>query len=228
MSRLISNAGKAVLGVVLAAGFLGCTGMNKLRAENTQLKEQVVRLSDALAADKSETGRLSSENAKLRDALAKSAADTAAKNSELEKMRGNLAGQGFDVSLRAGTVVVTLPTNILYGSGSAVLSAAGKEKLRRLTSTLNTDFKDYTIEVRGHTDTEPIRKTRNKYKSNWELSYDRAQTVVYYLIKDCNIKPERVRAAACGQYDPVASNKTPEGRAKNRRVEIVVVKPPAQ
>ena len=106
--------------------------------------------------------------------------------------------------------------------------SAGKEKLRRLAGTLNADFKDYTIEVQGHTDTEPILKTKDKYKSNWELSYDRAQTVVYYLIKSCRVKPERVRAAACGQYAPVASNKTPEGMAKNRRVEIVVVKQPTQ
>ena len=140
-------------------------------------------------------------------------------------MRQRLADRGFDVSLQEGYVMVNLPTRILYASGSAQLSSSGKAKLADLAAELKGEFADYLIEVQGHTDTDPIRRTKDKYKSNWELSYDRAQTVAYYLINDAGIEPERIHVSAYSKYKPVASNETEEGKARNRRVEIAVMKP---
>jgi len=215
---------KAAALLALIAAAAGCAGMRRLEAENADLKRQVDRLSDALAASDAESQRLEERNAELEAQLAGATADVAARDTQLEEMRSKLAERGFDVSVTEGTVVVNLPTHVLYASGSAVITASGKQKLDDLASQLKNEFGEFEIEVQGHTDTDPIRRTKDKYKSNWELSYDRAQTVAYYLIENAGISPERVHVSAYGQYDPVASNATPEGKAKNRRVEIAVMR----
>ena len=223
--RKSSYVGRVLLCVVVLAAAAGCAGQTRLQAENRQLKEQVKRLSEALASGDSDAQRIADEKAALEEALAAATADVASRDDELETMRQKLAQQGFDVAVREGTVVVTLPTQILYPSGSAVLLTGGKGQLSKLSGELKGDFSDYLIEVQGHTDTDPIKLTKDKYKSNWELSYDRAQTVAYYLIDSAGIAPERVHVGAYGQYHPVASNSTREGKAKNRRVEIVAMRP---
>lgn len=221
MSRF---ATRFVIPFAVMAVVAGCASTTRLKAENNQLKDQVKRLSDALASSDAEKQRLADRNAELEDSLSRSSADIAAKDNELEDMRQRLAGKGFDVSVTGGTVVVNLPTQILYASGSAVITSAGKDKLRTLASELKGDFADFKVEVQGHTDTDPIRKTKDKYKSNWELSYDRAQTVAYYLMESAGIKPERVHVSAYGEHTPVASNATEDGKSKNRRVQVVVMK----
>ena len=122
----------------------------------------------------------------------------------------------------------TMPQKVLYQSGSAVISTGGRGLLQQLAAALNSDFKDFTIEIQGHTDTDPISRTKDKYKSNWELSYDRAQTVAYYLISSGKVSPNRVHVSAYGEYNPVAANTSATGKAKNRRVEIVVIRPAGQ
>jgi len=77
------------------------------------------------------------------------------------------------------------------------------------------------IDVVGHTASDPIRKTKNLWQDNWELSAERALTVLRYLVNQ-GVPPKQIRAVACGESRPVASNATPAGKAKNRRVEIVV------
>jgi len=77
------------------------------------------------------------------------------------------------------------------------------------------------VDVVGHTDTDPIRKTKDKWKDNWELSAERALTVARYLIQR-GIAEDKIRAVGCGESRPIASNSTASGKAKNRRVEIVV------
>ena len=224
MSGIVLKAGRAAVVLILVTAVAGCAGMRRLKAENADLKRQVDRLSEALSASDAETQNLQERNEELLSQLAGATADVAAKDDQLEEMRRKLAERGFDVSVTGGTVVVNLPTHILYASGSAVITATGKQKLSDLVSELKRNFGDFEIEIQGHTDTDPIRKTKDKYKSNWELSYDRAQTVAYYLIENAGISPERVHVSAYGQYDPVASNDTPDGKAKNRRVEIAVMR----
>ncbi len=145
MPRTNRKAMVVLIVVIIAAMLSGCAGTRRLKAENTQLKEQVRKLSDALAAGDSDTSRLAAENAALKDQLSGAEEAVAEKDTELEDMRGRLAAKGFDVSVRGGMIVVTLPTQILYPSGSAVLSAAGKEQLRTLASELNSEFKDFLV-----------------------------------------------------------------------------------
>jgi len=134
-------------------------------------------------------------------------------------------GEGYEVAFdpSAGTVTVTLPNAILFDSGKATLKKATSVELDHIYSVLR-DKQIYAgkqIDVVGHTDTDPIKKTKDKWKDNWELSAERALSVLRYLVKR-GIPNEKIQAVGCGESRPIASNSTVSGKAKNRRVEIVV------
>ena len=130
-------------------------------------------------------------------------------------------GEGYNVAVdaQAGTITVTLPNTILFDSGKADLKKSSVAELDHIRSVLQQKYSDKQIEVVGHTDAEPIKKS--KWKDNWELSAQRALSVVRYLIKQ-GIPNEQIKAVGCGESRPVASNATAGGRAQNRRVEIVI------
>ncbi len=130
-------------------------------------------------------------------------------------------GEGYDVAFdpSAGTITVTLPNAILFDSGKATLKKTTSAELDHINSVLRDKYAGKQIDVVGHTDTDPIKKS--KWKDNWELSAQRALTVLRYLVKR-GIPEERIQAVGCGESQPVASNSTASGKAKNRRVEIVV------
>lgn len=132
-------------------------------------------------------------------------------------------GEDYDVAFDpdAGTITVTLPNAILFDSGKATLKTATSRELDYIRSVLREKYNGKQIDVVGHTDTDPIRKTKDKWKDNWELSSERALTVMRYLIGR-GIAEKNIRAVACGESRPIESNSTASGKAKNRRVEIVV------
>jgi chemotaxis protein MotB len=141
---------------------------------------------------------------------------------ELAKSPGEVTGFGdFDVTLdpTKGTITVTLPNAILFDSGKAVLKRATSSELDQIYSVLRDKYASKDIDVVGHTDTDPIRKS--KWKDNWELSAQRALSVLRYLVKK-GISPEKIKASGRGQSQPIASNSSSSGKARNRRVEIVV------
>lgn len=215
---------KGLLLAALLAGFVGCAS-KRLAAENKGLKADLAQLNNLHVASEAEVARITAEKNQLEAELDKVRQDYAARTAELEEMSKKLSEQGFDVSVRAGMVVITMPQKVLYGSGSATISTGGKDRLRKIAEALNGDFKTFSVEIQGHTDTDPIVKTKDKYKSNWELSYARAQTVAYYLMTSGKVDPKRVHVSAYGEYHPVASNATSSGKATNRRVEILVIRP---
>jgi chemotaxis protein MotB len=108
---------------------------------------------------------------------------------------------------------------ILFDSGKATLKSATSKELDKILSVIKQKYASKEIDVVGHTDTDPIVKS--SWKDNWELSAQRALSVTRYLIEH-GIPEKQVRADACGSARPVASNASAEGKAKNRRVEIVV------
>jgi chemotaxis protein MotB len=116
-----------------------------------------------------------------------------------------------------------LPEKLLYKSGEASLTENGKATLRKVAAALNSQFAGYPFRVEGHTDSDPIRRTKNLYKSNWELSAARALEVVHFLTEQCGVDPKRVHAAAFGQYQPVVANTTAAHKQQNRRAAIVVL-----
>ncbi len=123
------------------------------------------------------------------------------------------------VQFRHGQMVLKLPAGILFASGKAELSKEGKEALAQVAKIL-LDFPDRRWAIAGHTDSQPL--SGSKYKNNWELSTARALTVTEYLITQ-SVKPENLSASGFGEFDPVADNKTDEGRQQNRRIEIILV-----
>jgi chemotaxis protein MotB len=125
----------------------------------------------------------------------------------------------LDVVVRKGRMIVELPAEVMFPSGSAELSEAGEMALMRLAITLE-QFPDRQFMVAGHTDAVPLKSAQ--YRNNRELSTARAVTVTQYLIK-AGMKPENLVAAGYGEHDPIASNKDPKGRQKNRRIDIVLL-----
>jgi len=117
-------------------------------------------------------------------------------------------------------IKITLPAPVLFDIGKAELKPETEEILKSISLTLK-DSK-YPIIVEGHTDNLPI--TGGKYKSNWHLSSARAFAVMNFFINKENIPPSRLSALGCGEYQPVAPNDTEENRAKNRRINIILVK----
>ncbi|HTB07361.1 MAG TPA: flagellar motor protein MotB [Bacteroidia bacterium] len=130
----------------------------------------------------------------------------------------NFKPDELTVTLKDGKLYVSLQEKLLFKSGSAEVDPKGKEALKTLATVLNTTT-GITIDIEGHTDTIPMT---GKYEDNWALSTARATSITRILIKDYNVNPHNVIASGRSKYYPVADNITAEGRAKNRRTEIIL------
>lgn len=118
---------------------------------------------------------------------------------------------------------VDVAEQIFFDSGSAKLKATGKKVLKKVGDVLN-QYSDKMIRVVGHTDNVPVGKAfQNVFPTNWELSVARSTNVVRFLQDESKIDPTRLITSGRGEYSPVAPNDTPEGRKKNRRIEITLI-----
>ena len=124
-----------------------------------------------------------------------------------------------DVKVLKGVVYISLNDNMLYKSGSYEISPAAMDILSKIAKIIK-DYKDYDVLVEGNTDNVPISRTN--IRNNWDLSVLRASSVVQALQNDFGIDPSRLSAAGRGEYNPVDTNDTPEGRQKNRRTQIII------
>ena len=128
-----------------------------------------------------------------------------------------------DVQLENYGLIIRFKDNVLFDSGSAVIKTESYDILTFLGNLLNSEeFVNEQIRVEGHTDNVPIRTAI--YPTNWELSANRATNVVKFFIENGQMVPVRLSASGYGEYHPIATNDSSEGRAANRRVDIVVVK----
>lgn len=118
-------------------------------------------------------------------------------------------------------LVITVVGDVLFDSGKATIKPQAENILNKVSKVLKENVPQLNVGIEGHTDNEPIR--HSGWKSNWELSTARALSVLHYLVENQGMSPERVSAIGYGEYRPVASNDTKEGRQLNRRVEIVVM-----
>ena len=125
------------------------------------------------------------------------------------------------VTTQNGQITVSLSSNLLFSPASAILSEKAKPFLLKLGTLLATLPNE--IRVEGHTDNIPV--TSGEFPTNWELSTARATAVLRFLMDEAGVKPERVYAAGFGDTRPIADNGTPEGRAHNRRADIVIIYP---
>ncbi len=118
-----------------------------------------------------------------------------------------------------GKVYVAMSDKLLFQSGKATVNAQGKEALGKLAAVLNTQT-DIDVYIEGHTDDVPIKTA--VYKDNWDLSVIRATSVVRILAEDYAVNPLQIQPCGRGEFKPVDTNSSPEGRAHNRRTEIIM------
>ncbi|MFA5059825.1 MAG: OmpA family protein [Candidatus Omnitrophota bacterium] len=141
---------------------------------------------------------------------------------ELEdRLRKEIADKQVSVDMMERGLVITFVAEVLFDSGKAKLKPESLAALEKVSDVLKTTVRDLKVGVEGHTDNIPIKYSG--WKSNWELSAARAMSVLHFLADSQGIEPMRLSATGFGEYHPVASNDTVEGRQKNRRVEIVIL-----
>jgi len=132
--------------------------------------------------------------------------------------------EGINITGTDEQLKIILPGKKLFPPGSVEISKEGKELLRQLGNILKR-LKNRKILIEGHTDNSRISGTlKKKYPTNWELSAARAVKVVRFLIEEIGIDPKRIAAIAYGEYHPIADNSTSEGRAKNRRIVVTLLR----
>lgn len=127
---------------------------------------------------------------------------------------------GLTVFVKNGFLFVSMPDNMLFASGSTAVNEQGKQALSVVADVM-LEYKRLRATVVGNTDTLPVQKS---FKDNWSLSTERANAVVRLLQHKYDVDPARLTAAGKGKFDPVEDNSTAEGRAKNRRIEIVITR----
>ncbi|MCF8298750.1 MAG: OmpA family protein [Saprospiraceae bacterium] len=131
----------------------------------------------------------------------------------------NYKADELSVYIKEGNVYVSLAEKLLFKSGSDVVNPEGKEALKTLAKVLNST-KDINVLIEGHTDSIPIKT--NQFKDNWDLSTARASSIVRILTIDYGYDSKRITASGRSQFHPVGTNDTAEGRASNRRTEIIL------
>ncbi len=136
------------------------------------------------------------------------------------KLSGQIARDEISLRMKDGGLVIILSDTILFDSGNAEIKTSAYSVLDKIAALIKKEVPDKDIGVAGHTDNVPIKLSG--WKSNWELSTARATNVLHYLVKK-GVSPERLSATGYGEHRPIDTNATAAGRAKNRRVEIMIL-----
>ena len=184
----------------------------------------------AMAEMRQEIDRLINDNNLLQQQLEAELQAREARLAEVQSTYDELVGKleqeiergEVRISELKGKLTVNVVDKILFDSGKAELKSAGVKVLQQIGDILNSAV-DKNIQVEGHTDNVPISGSlTTKYPSNWELSTARATTVLHFLQDRVGVSGERLSAVGYGEYQPISSNATAEGRAENRRIQIVL------
>ena len=190
-----------------------------LEQDNAALKQQIASNEQQSADMQQQLGSLEQQKAALLAASQQRQQqyDALVKDLSTEVEKGQLQVKQYQNMLS-----VDLAEQIFFDSGQATLKPGGKEILKKVADALK-GYENKTIRVVGHTDNVPIAKVlQTKFPTNWELSVARATTVVRFL-QDAGVPPERMVASGRGEYDPVDTNDTSQGRQNNRRIEIMLI-----
>lgn len=215
------------------------SALQSVRQDSASLSAQIGQLKQQIGDLNSKVNDLTSQAGKLSTEAANKQAQLNSQRKRLEQLQALMDQQkratqeirkkmsdalvGFNskeltVAIKNGKVYVSLQENLLFPSGSAVVNPKGKQALSKLADVLNAN-QDITVDIEGHTDSVPIR---GRYQDNWDLSTARANSIVRVLTNEYKVDPTRVIASGHSRYDPVQSNSTSEGRALNRRTEIIL------
>jgi chemotaxis protein MotB len=194
-----------------------------LAARSGELGRSIAELRQRLGALESENIRLAQEVAEAQKAREEKVKEVSSTYEQLvDKMKSEIAKGQVTISELQGRLTVNMVDAILFDSGRAEVKPEGLVVLGKVIEILKS-VNDKAIRIEGHTDAIPISGSlAQRYPTNWELSAARAINVARYLQKQA-INPGQLSAAGFGEFKPVADNATVEGRAKNRRIEIVLV-----
>lgn len=200
---------------------VGCCEQEKkmiadLQGQNAALNAQNAELRTELNSTKENENNLMSQLSAKEQELA-----AARKGAQVTAPTAAGTADGWEKGLVGDRV--TLTSDIMFRAGEAKLSDAGKKRLDDIASTLKTTYKAMPIRVYGFTDNDPILKTRKLWEDNLDLSANRAMAVTRYLWTK-GIAKDSIETVAMGETNFVAANSTKAGKAKNRRVEIIVIK----
>ncbi len=217
------------------------TKVERLSASNESLGEERVALLDDMEnlRENRETlarnvHRLERAKSELSESLRASEAAAASRSREISELQGTyealvgdleseVASGRIEIEQLRNGLRLNLSQGILFATGASRVRAEGRAVLVKVSARLR-DL-PHRIEVQGHTDDVPIRNpSKSRYPSNWELAAARASDVVR-LLAESGVDPARMTAVSFGEYAPIASNETPEGRAQNRRIEIRLHEP---
>jgi chemotaxis protein MotB len=214
--RSVVKKSVVLIALIAVISSSGCTDWKK---KHEALNVENKNLEGLLERERAEKGQLADQLAKDQQIIADLQKQIVEKKKSPAEATG--FGEGYDVNFdaAAGTITVTLPNAILFDSGKANLRNATSKELDHIYSVLKEKYPGREIEVVGHTDADPI--TKSKWVDNLELSAQRALSVSRYLINKGHSE-NRIKAVGCGAARPIASNATAAGKQKNRRVEIVV------
>ncbi len=199
------------------------TQYNDLMNEKLSQAEQMntaLRLKSETLAEKERL--LSEREIVLEDLQSKIARQDSVTKRLNDIIRGALLGFKSDelsVEVKNGKVYVSMSDKLLFKSASAAIETKGLEAIKVLADVLNKN-NDIDILIEGHTDNLPIRTAQ--YRDNWDLSVARATSIVRILVDEYKIDAKRLTASGKGEFSPRANNSTPEGRAANRRTEIIL------
>jgi chemotaxis protein MotB len=246
------------------------------QAKVQELSGQLEAMGVKLSSEGSEKEKLAQDMAQMKAALAEyqARAETLERIKQrfetLRKKLQKLTDLGLDVKIRNNRMVISLPGDVLFASGSDVLSADGHKILLQVADVIQNDpaLRDRQYQVAGHTDDQPLKRAADTFHDNWGLSLMRARQVLVFLVASPeaesaptapaaakraapspaappkaatkadkpkpskepepersggNLNPKRWSASGYGQTDPIVANDTPEGRKKNRRVELVLM-----
>jgi len=230
---------RTVIALVLAAfvvALTGCSGAKQLKKDNLNLMAQIDSLNG-------EYQKLAKDSQSYQDSLKAREAELAAKDAELQQkevlvqvqsdqfaqmqaaMKAEVDAKQVTIQELEGKLTVSMVEAILFDSGKAVVKKEGVEALKKVAEVLKTTT-DQEIVVAGYTDNVPISgKLASVYPTNWELSAARAIAVVK-ILEGAGVGQTLLGAMGYGEFRPVADNSTPEGRAQNRRMEIVLMPRP--
>ena len=138
-----------------------------------------------------------------------------------ERLKQEIQDKEVRLQMLEKGLVITFVADVLFDSGKATIKPQYYPTLDKIAKVLEENLPYNYIGIEGHTDNEPIKYSG--WKSNWELSTARALSILHYLVDEKGLSAERFSAIGYGEYRPIASNDTPQGRQLNRRVEIVVM-----
>jgi len=194
------------------------TKIANLNSQNTQLGELTAEQQSKLTQSQKDLMKQQETLQQLQSLLQQQKQKSEElKNKMTEALKG-FNSNDLSVYQKDGKVYVSLSENLLFPSGSAVVNPKGVDALAKLAAVLNLNS-DVSVNIEGHTDSIPIR---GKYQDNWDLSTARANAIVRILVNNYKVNPRKVTATGHSYDDPIATNSTPEGRAKNRRTEIIL------